>query len=104
MSWKKADDSNNKTDSINTENTKQSIKDKNVAAVSSSVSSLGKKDKSMLDEIVQVIKNNKDSFATIASSTRDSNEIINNKIEQKEDKKDKVNIKQNNSNDGGMSR
>jgi len=104
MSWKKADESSNKTDSINTENNKQPIKDKGVVTVSNSVSNLGKKDKFMLDEIVQVIKNNKDNYVTIASSTRDSSEIINNKIEQKEDKKDKVNIKQNNSNDDGMSR
>ncbi len=96
MSWKKSDDLNNKDDSVNTQKNKVSI-DEAKGVVS--VSDLDKNDKFILDEIVKVIKNNKDGYAAIASSTRGSKEIISTKIEKKEDNKDKVGKKQNNSND-----
>ena len=106
MNWKKLDEPNNKDNSINLKDNKESIKAKVVAPVSSSVSNLDKKDKFMLDEIVKVIKNNKDGYTTIApfasTSSEEFKKIVSTKAENnnKEKDKDKINNKPNSSNEG----
>jgi hypothetical protein len=104
MSWKKSDEPNNKDDSINTKNNKESIQIKQTSSVANPLGNSN--DKFMLDEIVKVIKNNKDGYTTIApfasTSSEEFKKIVSTKAENnnKEKDKDKINNKPNSSNEG----